>query len=111
MAATKTYRHPDLADVSLADAMQALADPCRVEIVRAIIQAGGRELACNEIPLTQSKATVSHHFETLREAGIIQTRAEGTKCLSSVRRRELDKRFPGLLALVLSEATAAGAAK
>jgi DNA-binding transcriptional ArsR family regulator len=106
MAPTKSYRHPDLADVSLSEAMQALADPCRVEIVRTILEAGGRELACNEIPLTQSKATVSHHFEALREAGVIQTRAEGTKCLSSVRQKEFDKRFPGLLSLVLAEVSA-----
>jgi DNA-binding transcriptional ArsR family regulator len=106
MAPTKSYRHPDLADVSLAEAMQALADPCRVEIVRTILEAGGRELACNEIPLTQSKATVSHHFESLREAGVIQTRTEGTKCLSSVRRKEFDQRFPGLLSLVLAEVSA-----
>jgi DNA-binding transcriptional ArsR family regulator len=106
MAPTKSYRHPDLADVSLSEAMQALADPCRVEIVRTSLEAGGRELACNEIPLTQSKATVSHHFEALREAGVIQTRAEGTKCLSSVRQKEFDKRFPGLLSLVLAEVSA-----
>jgi len=103
MAPMKTYEHPPLAGISLATAMQALADPCRMAIVRALVAAGNRELACGEIPLEQSKATVSHHFETLREAGIIQTRTEGTKCLSSVRRRELDRRFPGLLALVLAE--------
>ena len=103
MAPMKTYAHPDLADVTLTTAMQALSDPCRVAIVRAMLDAGKRELACNEIDLTQSKATVSHHFETLRAAGVILTRTEGTKCLSSVRRKEFEKRFPGLLALVLAE--------
>lgn len=99
----RTYEHPPLADIPLATAMQALSDPCRVAIVRALLKADGRELACNEIPLEQSKATVSHHFETLREAGLIRTRVEGTKCLSSVRRKEFERRFPGLLALVLAE--------
>ena len=99
----KTYEHPDLSHVELATVMQALADPCRLSIVRAILDAGDRTLACNEIPLEQSKATVSHHFETLRAAGIIETRSEGTKCLSSVRKKEFEKRFPGLLKLVLAE--------
>ena len=99
----KTYRHPTLAKVPLATALQALADPARVEIVRTLLAAGERELACSEVGVELSKATVSHHFETLRAAGIVETRVEGTKCLSRVRRAEFEKRFPGLLALVLAE--------
>jgi DNA-binding transcriptional ArsR family regulator len=103
MSSTKTYAHPALKEVTLASAMQALADPCRVAIVRALMSDEDREFACNEIELEISKATVSHHFETLREAGVIMTRVEGRKCLSSVRRKEFAKRFPGLLELVLRE--------
>ena len=103
MSSTKTYAHPALNEVTLAAAMQALADPCRVAIVRALMSDEDREFACNEIELEISKATVSHHFETLREAGVIMTRVEGRKCLSSVRRKEFAKRFPGLLELVLRE--------
>ena len=105
MPQPKTYHHPDLEDVSLSVAMQALADPCRVAIVRALFSDQDREFACNEIPLDLSKATISHHFEALREAGIILTRVEGRKCLSSIRRKEFTQRFPGLLKLVLSEST------
>ncbi len=97
----KPYTHPELVDVTLPVVMQALSDPCRIEILRALLDAG--ELACGDIPLDISKATVSHHFAVLREAGLIQTRTEGTRCLSTVREDELEKRFPGLLALVLSE--------
>ena len=106
----KKYRHPNLNEVSLTTAMQALADPCRVAIVRAMLDDEDREFACNEIPLPLSKATVSHHFEALREAGIIHTRVEGTKCLSSVRREAFAKRFPGLLELVLAETEGKGVA-
>lgn len=94
----KKYTHPDLAEVTLAEAMQALSDPCRLTIVRALM--GGGELACNEIPLKISKATRSHHFDILRASGIIRSRCEGTKCLTSLRKRELNQRFPGLLKLV-----------
>lgn len=99
----KDYTHPDLSDVTLSAAMQTLADPARVAILRAVIASDTGEIACNEIPLQLSKATVSHHFESLREAGLIQTRVVGTKCLSSLRREEFEARFPGLLDLVLDE--------
>ncbi len=103
MALTKAYYHPDLEEVTLAAAMQALADPCRVAIVQALFSDQDREFACNEIELNISKATVSHHFETLRETGVILTRVDGRKCLSSIRRKEFNQRFPGLLDLVLKE--------
>jgi DNA-binding transcriptional ArsR family regulator len=97
----KPYTHPDLRDVTLPMVMQALSDPCRIEILRTLMEAG--ELACGDIPLTVSKATVSHHFAVLREAGLVLTRSEGTRCLSTVRQGELEERFPGLLALLLNE--------
>ncbi|MBC2593954.1 winged helix-turn-helix transcriptional regulator [Ruficoccus amylovorans] len=99
----KAYNHPDLEEVSLTTAMQALADPARMAILRAVVESESGEIACNEISLQLSKATVSHHFETLREAGLIRTRVAGTKCLSSLRGEEFDERFPGLLELVLNE--------
>ena len=95
----KDYSSPSLNKIALSDIMQALSDPCRLAIVRAILNKG--ELACNEVPLKISKATRSHHFSILRKAGLLSTRVEGTKCLSSIRRKEVDARFPGLLDLVL----------
>jgi DNA-binding transcriptional ArsR family regulator len=93
----KSYAHPQMGDVMLVEVTQALSDPCRLAIVKALMHGDGCELACNEIPLKVSKATRSHHFEVLRDAGLIQTRVEGTKCLSSLRKKEFNKRFPGLL--------------
>ncbi|HXI71989.1 MAG TPA: helix-turn-helix transcriptional regulator [Verrucomicrobiae bacterium] len=96
----KTYSHPAMRDVELSVVMQAMSDPCRIAIVRQLLQSKGRALACNEVELDIAKATRSHHFEVLRTAGIIFTEMDGTKCMTSVRRAELDKRFPGLLKLV-----------
>ena len=98
----KTYSHPVMSDISLHTVMQALSDPCRIAIVRDLLRAKGRALACNEVQLSISKATRSHHFEVLRAAGIIFTEMEGTKCMTSLRRRELNKHFPGLLKLISS---------
>jgi DNA-binding transcriptional ArsR family regulator len=83
--------------------MQALSDPCRVSIVRALLRAGGRPLACGEVKLKIAKATRSHHFEVLREAGLIFTEVKSTKCMTSLRQPEINKRFPGLLKLVAAD--------
>ncbi|HEX4138938.1 MAG TPA: helix-turn-helix transcriptional regulator [Candidatus Methylacidiphilales bacterium] len=96
----KRYSHPALKDVTLPIVMQALSDPCRLAIVRALLAVRGRELCCADIPLQVGKATRSHHFDVLRDAGLITSRCEGTKCLTSLRRADLERRFPGLLKLV-----------
>ena len=96
----KTYEHPPLSKIALHSVMQALSDPCRLAIVHELLEAKGRALACNEVRLDISKATRSHHFEVLRAAGIIFTEMKGTKCMTSLRRAELNKRFPGLLKLI-----------
>jgi len=88
--------------VALTDVMQAMSDPCRLSIVRQLLQSKGRALACNEVRLDVAKATRSHHFEVLRAAGIIFTEMDGTKCMTSVRRTELNQHFPGLLKLIAS---------
>ncbi len=106
----KAYAHPALDDVTLPVVMQALSDPCRIAIVRAILAAPRKELACNEVPLKVAKATRSHHFAVLREAGLAFTRIDGTKCMTSIRRAEFEKRFPGLLALLARKVKAAKAA-
>jgi DNA-binding transcriptional ArsR family regulator len=97
----KTYSHPIVSKIPLEQVMYALSDPCRITIVRALAAANGRELACIEIELKVSKATRSHHLDVLRDSGIVKSRCEGTKCLTSLRTAELNRYFPGLLDLVL----------
>ena len=93
---------PHLDDLTLAIVMAALSDPVRVEIVRQLAAAGER--TCGTFDLGISKATRSHHFRVLREAGITLTRPEGTHRFVSLRRDDLDDRFPGLLDAVLTAA-------
>jgi DNA-binding transcriptional ArsR family regulator len=82
--------------------MAALSDPARVQIVRAL--AACEERTCGEFDLGISKATRSHHFKVLREAGLTHTRSEGTHRHLSLRREVVDARFPGLLDAVLAAA-------
>src|SRR3954452_9661281 len=93
---------PRIDDVTLAAVLAALSDPARVAIVRTLAADGER--TCGTFDLGISKATRSHHFKVLREAGLTHTRAEGTHRHVSLRRDELDARFPGLLDAVLTGA-------
>lgn len=97
----RTLDHPDLNDVSLEDALRALADPVRLSIVR--LAARSPALPCNRFFEEIPKSTMSHHWRVLREAGLIRQEGSGTARLNSLRRKELQQRFPGLLQLVLHE--------
>ena len=97
--------HPRLEDVDIANVLHALSDPVRLEIVRVL--AGVDEVPCSSLNGSVSKSTMSHHFKVLRETGLTHTRATGTKRLMSLRERELEERFPGLLSSILQAAKAA----
>jgi DNA-binding transcriptional ArsR family regulator len=96
---------PAVEDLTLPAVMAALSDPARIEIVRVLAADGER--TCGTFDLGLSKATRSHHFKVLREAGLTHTRAEGTHRHISLRRDDLDARFPGLLDAVLAAVASA----
>jgi DNA-binding transcriptional ArsR family regulator len=93
----KQLDHPEISQIRLADVLAALGDPVRLEIVRTL-QQGERSASAFECNLANS--TRSHHLKVLREAGVINHRAEGTRCYVALR-PELEQRFPGLLASVI----------
>lgn len=86
---------PELDAIELSAVLHALSDPTRLEIVRALDADGERQ--CGSFDLGLTKATRSHHFKVLREAGLTFTRVEGTARYVTLRRDEIDARFPGLL--------------
>jgi DNA-binding transcriptional ArsR family regulator len=92
--------HPTQTELELSSVLHALSDPARLAIVRHL--ADGDECTCGTFDLALSKATLSHHFRVLREAGVVWTRPEGRKRMLSLRREDLDERFPGLLDAVLT---------
>ncbi len=91
--------HPARDELELAAVLHALSDPMRLRIVAKL--AVGEERTCKSIDLPVVKSTCTHHFRVLREAGIIRQRQEGTSRLNSLRREDLEDRFPGLLDAVL----------
>lgn len=90
-------------ELDLPSVMHALADPSRLRMVAALD--GGAELSCAELGeqagTATAKSTTTHHVGVLREAGLIRTRYEGQRKLASLRRTEIDAKFPGLLEAVL----------
>lgn len=103
--ATQTTDQADLARVDVVTVLQALSDPVRLQIVRQLAACGpGGSLPCGRIRLDVTKSTASHHLKTLRGAGIIAQRDEGTRRHTWLRRDDLQERFPGLLDAVLGAA-------
>ena len=98
----RAYKHPDLDDVVLEDVFHALSDPVRLGIVLQLAHRG--DCSCAALDGGRPKSTLSHHFRVLREAGLVQTRIEGVVHMNTLRRRELDLRFPGLMEAVLRPA-------
>ncbi|NJR70955.1 MAG: helix-turn-helix transcriptional regulator [Synechococcales cyanobacterium CRU_2_2] len=91
--------HPDPQQITLADVLYALGDPVRLEIVQRLAKGG--ELCCAGLDCSVAKSTMSHHFRILRESGVVFSRKDGTQLLNSLRKAELDQRFPGLMDAVL----------
>ncbi|SDY67955.1 DNA-binding transcriptional regulator, ArsR family [Amycolatopsis xylanica] len=81
--------------------LQALADPVRLKMVRQLAERDG-EISCSGFDVAVTKSTLTHHLRTLREAGVIQGRQQGTTRFNSLRRNDLDLAFPGLLDAILA---------
>jgi DNA-binding transcriptional ArsR family regulator len=93
---------PERSEIGLAGVLHALSDPTRLTVVRQI-QAEGERL-CGSFEVGVAKSTLSQHLRVLRESGLTRTRCRGNQRWVSLRRDDLDERFPGLLDVVLTAA-------
>ncbi|MFN8553346.1 MAG: helix-turn-helix transcriptional regulator [Candidatus Obscuribacterales bacterium] len=102
----KTFFHPSLKDITLENVLYALSDSVRLSVVQQLDQNG--EMTCGQFSCTQpkGKSTMTHHFRVLRESGLINTKVIGREHLTSLRRKELETKFPGLLDSILNAASA-----
>ncbi len=103
-----SLHHPARDQIVLEDVLAALGHPVRMQIVRALTAAG--ECPCGDVTesLDITKSTATHHWRVLREAGVILQRPEGRNVMTTVRRADLQARFPGLLDTVLASARGSG---
>lgn len=97
----RAAKQPSREQLTLEEVLYALSDPVRIDIVLELVDG---EQPCNQCKIEMPKSSLSHHFKVLREAGVINTRVEGTRHINSIRSADLNSRFPGLLNAVLKAA-------
>ncbi|MFG2478724.1 ArsR/SmtB family transcription factor [Streptomyces fagopyri] len=93
--------HPALEEMEIGALFAALADPHRRRVIEVLCtEEDGVERTCVSFGLDISKSTLTHHFRVLREAGLLRQVNYGNSRKVTLRRAELESRFPGLLDLV-----------
>jgi DNA-binding transcriptional ArsR family regulator len=86
---------PEADAIELVDVLHALADHTRLAIVATLLV--DPERPCGSFDVDVAASTLSHHFKVLREAGVVAQREDGRRRMTSLRRVDLNRRFPGLL--------------
>jgi DNA-binding transcriptional ArsR family regulator len=101
--AVREIPHPAASELDLATILRTVGDPLRLAIVREL--ADDRERTCGQLQdvLGLPASTCSYHLRLLREAGVTRARPHGTERLITLRREELEDRFPGLLGVLVDE--------
>ncbi|MFI7167290.1 ArsR/SmtB family transcription factor [Rhodococcus erythropolis] len=93
--------HPETESLDLFKIMSALTDETRLTIVVTLAASPG--LACSGFTQDVTASVLTRHFRVLRESGVIRQHDVGTRRINTLRKDDLDRRFPGLLDLVLHE--------
>ena len=98
--------HPAREQIQLPLVLDCLSDPIRLAIVHrlakhALAEMEKMDLCCGDFSGLSGKSNLAYHFAKLRESGLLQTRIEGTTRYMSLRRDDLNARFPGLIDSVL----------
>lgn len=103
--------HPAIEDVRPEAILHALSDPNRAAIFARIMRAGCVE-ACSAVSALGDrvipKSSLSNHFKVLRDAGLIRSERRGVEMRNHSRWIEVEARFPGLLAAIVTAYAADG---
>ena len=97
--------HPSIEDVTVEGIMHALSDPVRVAIFSQIVVSGCPQNCSDFLYIAEKaipKSTLSQHFKALRDAGLIRGERVGVEMRNAPRCAEIDKRFPGLIAAIVT---------
>lgn len=83
--------HPPSADAGASEeaveALKALAHPVRMRMVEMLADGGGELCVCHfEEAFDLTQPTISHHLKRLREAGLVDSRRDGTWIHHRIRR-------------------------
>ena len=96
--------HPSMDDVTVEGILHALSDPVRVAIFADIAGKGCPQTCSNFLKVREKeipKSTLSQHFKSLREAGLIRGERVGVEMRITPRCAEIEKRFPGLIRAIV----------
>ncbi|MFJ2609645.1 ArsR/SmtB family transcription factor [Streptomyces sp. NPDC091279] len=100
----RTLPEPTVDSFDLTVVLGALTEPGRRALMTEMYRSAGPvdcAAVAEKVALGLSNPTISHHYRVLREAGLIRTVAEGRRRIVTVRREDMQARFPGLLDAVL----------
>jgi DNA-binding transcriptional ArsR family regulator len=84
--------------------MATLGDSTRLAILGHLDRQEGAPMMCSDFTALASKSNLTYHLGRMREAGIIRVEKSGTAKMITIRRADLDARFPGFLDTVLKAA-------
>ena len=100
-----TLAHPDADQITMPNVLAALGDETRLAIIGCLARCDVLSgLVCGQLGALTSKTNLTYHVAKLREAGVVYVRPEGTKRRVSLRRDDLDARFPGFLDTIIASA-------
>ena len=101
---------PTRDELEIGKVLSALADPHRRHVVLTLLtEPAGAERTCTSFNLPVSKGTSTFHFRVLREAGLTYDLSYGNRKGVSLRKDDVDARFPGLLDSIAGADRPAGA--
>lgn len=98
----KDIPHPTTDQLDLSAILRACGEPIRLELIRTLADAAS-EMRSGDLTgaVGLPTSTCSYHLKLLRLAGVTRTRAAGTERFISLRRDDLESRFPGLVDVLL----------
>jgi predicted transcriptional regulator len=100
----RPFVHPAIEDIKLESVLYALADPVRLTIIKTLAMRGCPTNCQTAAPENLPKSTQSHHYQVLREAGLIRSERKGTEVVNTLRCSEIDTKFPGLIPAIMRAA-------
>ncbi|MDC9070944.1 helix-turn-helix transcriptional regulator [Escherichia coli] len=95
--------HPHRDAICLENIFSALGNPIRLAALQIIAEGG--EFLCCDILSQIPKSTMTHHWRILRDSGLVWQKRMGREYRLSLRREDIDLRFPGLLDAILKNLT------
>ena len=87
-------------ELNLQRILDAVVDPVRRSILHQLYTRD-EEISCGNFVLPVARSTATHHFNVLRDSGLIVQFYRGTSHINKLQRAEVNEAFPGLLDALL----------